>query len=66
VVGESDGWLHLAANNFEFSSPTIQVKLTQAGATTRKTTSAKTINCVKGKITKTVTTATCPTGYKKK
>ena len=58
VVGESDGWLHLSANNFEFSAPTIRVKLTQAGS--------KSITCVKGKTVRTVTTATCPSGFKKK
>ncbi len=29
IVGEKDGWLYLSANNFEFSSPTVQVKLSQ-------------------------------------
>jgi len=29
IVGEQNGWLYLSANNFEFSSPTIQVKLAQ-------------------------------------
>jgi hypothetical protein len=29
VVGEQDGWLHLSANGFEFSSPTVSVKLAQ-------------------------------------
>lgn len=29
VVGEKNGWLKLAAYNFTFSSPSIQVKLTQ-------------------------------------
>ena len=29
VVNEKDGWLHMRAANFEFSSPTIKVKLTQ-------------------------------------
>jgi hypothetical protein len=29
VVGEKDGWLHLSANGFEFSAPTIAVNLTQ-------------------------------------
>jgi hypothetical protein len=29
VVNEMDGWLHMRASNFEFSSPTIKVKLTQ-------------------------------------
>jgi len=29
VANEKDGWLSLSANNFQFSSPTIQVKLSQ-------------------------------------
>ena len=29
MLGENNGWLHLRASNFEFSSPTINVKLTQ-------------------------------------
>jgi hypothetical protein len=29
VVNESNGWLNLSARGFTFSSPTIQVKLTQ-------------------------------------
>ena len=32
VAGEKDGWLSLSANGFEFSSPVIQVKLTQNGS----------------------------------
>ena len=65
VVNEKDGWLHLAAYGFSFSSPTISVKLTQAGAgSTKKTT----ITCTKGKLTKKVTAvgAKCPAGYKQK
>ena len=65
VVNEKDGWLKMAAYGFTFSSPTISVKLTQAGAgSTKKTT----ITCVKGKLTKKLTAvnATCPAGYKKK
>jgi len=60
VVGEANGWLHLSANNFEFSAPRIQVKLTQAGATT------KSITCVKGAAAKQVSSSTCPKGYTKK
>jgi hypothetical protein len=68
VVGEANGWLHLSANNFEFSSPTIKVKLSQAGSPSVSPAKAtqKTLTCVKGKVTKQVTTATCPSGYKKK
>jgi len=32
TVGEHDGWLYLSASGFEFSSPTVRVKLTQAGS----------------------------------
>ena len=69
VVGEKDGWLHLSANNFEFSSPTVVAKLTQDVApapTIAKKPASKTITCVNGKLTKKVTTAACPKGYKKK
>ena len=67
IVGEKDGWLYLSANNFEFSSPTVQVKLTQdapASASSKKTT----ITCIKGKTTKAVTAIkpTCPVGFKQK
>jgi len=29
VLSETSGWIHLAANGFQFSSPSIQVKLSQ-------------------------------------
>lgn len=62
VVREANGWLHLAAYGFNFSSPTISVKLSQPGA------AKKTITCVKGKITKKVSSVSpkCPAGFKKK
>ena len=67
VVGEKDGWLYLSANNFEFSSPTVQVKLSQDAPKSVPTKATpKKITCVKGKVSKVVTSATCPTGYKKK
>jgi len=78
VVNEADGWLHMRASNFEFSTPIIKVKLTQdapvVAAPTATPASAapsakkSTINCVKGKTSKVVTAIkpTCPTGYKKK
>jgi hypothetical protein len=64
VVSEKDGWLHLAAYGFTFSSPTISVKLSQAAGPAKKTT----ITCVKGKLTKKVTAVgpKCPADYKKK
>ena len=78
VVGEKDGWLYLSAKNFEFSSPTVQAKLTQEapaptpapakgvqsmGSTTNK---VLTITCTKGKISKSIRGRSCPAGYKKK
>jgi hypothetical protein len=58
--GEKNGWLHVGAYNFTFSTPKIKLKLTQA---TKKTT----IKCVKGKVMKSVSgeKPVCPTGYKK-
>ena len=80
VMGERAGWLYLNANNFEFSSPTLRVKLTQEKAvevtpspTPTPSASAKpapkkvTISCKKGKVTKKVTAIkpSCPSGFKK-
>ena len=68
VVREKDNWLTLGAYNFTFSAPTVSVKLTQVKAlvVTPAKPAVKKITCVKGKVTKVVTTAKCPTGYKKK
>jgi hypothetical protein len=80
VVGESNGWLRLRADNFEFSSPVIKAKLSQEAPAptatptpdvTAQSTAVKkksTITCVKGKTSKKVTAVSpkCPTGYKKK
>jgi len=63
VLGEKNGWLYLGAYGFQFSSPTVSVKLTQEAPA--KAISKK-ITCVKGKTTKVVTTATCPAGFKRK
>ena len=67
VVREKDNWLTLGAYNFTFSAPTVSVKLTQVKAqvVTPAKPAVKKITCVKGKITKVVTTAKCPTGYTK-
>jgi hypothetical protein len=63
VTGEKNGWLSLSANNFQFSSPTIQVKLTQSASVKQST-----ITCVTGKISKKITAInpTCPKGFKKR
>ena len=71
TVTEKNGWLRLVARNFEFSSPTIGVKLTQeapAKADPAPVAKKSTITCVKGKTTKKVTAVkpVCPMGYKKK
>lgn len=81
-VGEKDGWLNLSASGFEFSSPTVKVKLTQdapavvapetkptvAPVAPKPVANQITITCTKGKISKKVTAIkpTCPKGYIKK
>jgi hypothetical protein len=73
-MSEKDGWIHLGAYNFHFSTPTVRVKFTQEVAKATSTPKAtpkavaptqKTIICQKGSIKKKVTTAKCPAGYKK-
>jgi hypothetical protein len=79
IVNEKNGWLYLSAKGFTFSSPTINVKLSQEKvvaptpsatpvATVTVAKKSVTITCVKGKTTKKVsgTSPKCPTGYKKK
>jgi hypothetical protein len=81
TIQEKDGWLSLSANGFSYSSPTIQVKITQPEpapvvqpepeVTTQaapKTPIKKvTITCSKGKLKKRITSErpACPRGYKK-
>lgn len=67
VLNEANGWLHLGANGFTFSNPTIKVTLNQAKSSQAIVTQNKQIICVKGKLKKTVkgTSPKCPTGYKK-
>ena len=76
VIGESNGWLRLRADNFEFSSPVIKAKLSQVApaptptpeATVSAVAKKVTITCVKSKVTKKVSAVNpkCPAGYKKK
>jgi hypothetical protein len=77
TVSERNGFLNLAAYGFEFSDPTISVKLigekiaAAPVAASKPATAAKakvTITCVKGKLTKKVTSTVprCPAGYKKR
>lgn len=68
IVNEKNGWLYLSAKGFTFSSPTINVKLSQEKIVTPVAKQKVTISCVKGKTTKKVTAVSpkCPAGYKKK
>ncbi len=81
TFNERNGWMHLVARGFTFSSPTVRVKLEQAApaptpvATPTPQPSEKpkvvkksTITCVKGKSAKKVTAVkpACPAGWKKK
>ena len=75
TVNEKDGWVYLSAKNFTFSSPTVRVKLTQAGekpvvmpSSSVSVAKKTTITCVKGKTSKKVTAVkpVCPAGFKKK
>jgi hypothetical protein len=77
VMSEKNGWIHLGAYNFHFSSPTVKVKFSQeksqapaAQPTPSATPSAKPapiskISCSKGKVIKRITGSKCPVGYKK-
>ena len=42
ALGQQNGWVHLNANNFSFSSPTLKIKLNQAQAATPATQPATT------------------------
>ena len=68
TLSEKNGWLNLTAAGFEFSTPKIAVKLIQEASkvVTPSKVVVKKITCVKGKVSRVVTTATCPSGYKKK
>lgn len=74
VVSEKSGFIRLQADNFTFSSPTIQVKFSQAPekmdnkASAKVSSQNKSITCVKGILTKKVTSSNprCPSGFSKK
>jgi hypothetical protein len=57
---EKKGVSYISVNNFSFSVPKIKIKLYQSKKRV-------TINCVKGKVKKSVSGVkpTCPKGYKK-
>ena len=77
TLTEKDGWLHLGAYGFTFSSPVLRVKLSGVPKSLPKTSTKSssssaarnyTMTCVKGKVTKKVIAPKpiCPTGWKKK
>lgn len=73
AISEKDGWLHLAANGFTYSSPSIRIRLNQSVSAAVPTPSpvvspapktaapkvsvTKSITCVKGKSVKKITGA---------
>ncbi len=79
VFNEKDGWVYLSAKNFEYSAPSVRVKLEQDAPVVTATpeptktpvvvakAKTSTIKCVKGKTTKKVTAVkpVCPAGFKK-
>ena len=77
TITEKDGFLHLGAYGFEYSSPTIQVTLKQdpikeeakpAEVVPVRNSAKRTITCSLGKTTKKITALkpVCPKGYKLK
>lgn len=62
---EGNGWIKLSAYGFNFSNPTISVKLSQAKAQVKK---SSTITCAKGKTVRKVSgiAPKCPAGFKKR
>ena len=79
VTGERDGWLYISAKNFTYSSPSIEVAISQPEPTptptalapttaVEKPSSKKTITCVKGTAVKKVSgrSPKCPKGFKKR
>jgi hypothetical protein len=64
--------IYINVTGFKYSQPKLTVMMNKnykPGAAPAKAVAPKTvkvITCVKGKVTKKVTTAACPSGYKKK
>lgn len=61
TVQDNDGWLHVGAYGFEFSNPTISVKITQSSRF------KSSIVCIRDHVRKRVTAfrPVCPRGFKK-
>lgn len=62
TVQDNNGWLHVGAYGFEFSNPTISIRITQSSQY------KSSVLCVRGRVTKRVTgfKPVCPRGFKKK
>lgn len=70
-IAAKNGVISIEYEGFQYSQPKLSVKMKKgykptASAAVKTPAKKKTITCVKGKITKKVTTAACPAGYKKK
>lgn len=71
-INEKEGFLHLGAYGFEFSSPTVKVTLKQDPVKEEvkpiRNSAKRTITCLLGKTTKKITALkpVCPKGYKLK
>ena len=63
LVTNNSKWFRFRASGFHFSSPKIIASISNLSPS-----KAKTITCIKGKLTKKVTAVSpkCPAGYKKK
>jgi hypothetical protein len=74
IAREDKGWFNFSVAGFTFSSPTIRLKLEEAGSAIAKpsqspmTTPVRKITCLKGKTIKTIsgTNPKCPLGFTKK
>jgi hypothetical protein len=69
-IAAKNGVISIEYEGFQYSQPKLAVKMKKdykpTAAAVVKTPANKTITCVKGKITKKVTTAACPAGFKRK
>lgn len=70
-IAAKNNVISIEYEGFQYSQPKLSVKMKKgykptASAAVKTPAKKKTITCVKGKITKKVTTAACPAGFKKK
>lgn len=70
-IAAKNNVISIEYEGFQYSQPKLSVKMKRgykptAAAVVKTRAKKKTITCVKGKLTKKVTTAACPAGFKKK